>query len=506
MPDADEPVLREGWMAHRQARQTLLWLLLALLAALGAYGIVRLWGSLRLPSYFIPNRPEVAAVRQASKRANVVVLVLDAVRADHVGCYGYPRDTTPNLDRLAKQSAVFEQHFCQFTRTKESTASLFTSQYADSHLAYRDRPLADSAFTIARGLTGAGFSTALFSSNFNASPALDLGRHFQEAYYDPQITEVMRGTETRWSPEPCLRLFGDWLDEHGSERLFAYIHLMPPHTPYDQPEEMTELFRGREPPGYRPDKYHPEQYDFPIEVEPHNAPLPLPEWINLYDANLRYGDWAVGETERLLKGVGIFEKTILIVTSDHGEAFGEHGFVWHGEPIHDEVAHIPLLIRFPGGRAAQRVGALTESIDLLPTIFDLFLIRYPEEQVQGRSLLDLVAGLTDSVRDYAFTRAPRHSHKYMMRNHRHSLLLWGNGRWRTLYDLAADPGQNENVVAEEPEVVEQMARAFEEFALAQRVPPLNFLDPEVEVPRLPPAKATRLAPEVKKALRDLGYL
>jgi arylsulfatase A-like enzyme len=333
-----------------------------------------------------------------------------------------------------------------------------------------------------------------------------LGEYFQEVHYDPEIQVVMEGDETPWSPEPCLRLLADWLSRQSGKRFFAYIHLMPPHKPYTQPAEMTALFRDQTPPGFDPDRYHPEEYDFPIDIEPHADVFPLPEWINLYDANYRYGDWGVGETERLLKEAGVFEQTLFIVTSDHGEAFGEHGFVWHGEPIHDEVSHVPLLIRFPAGARAGTISALTESIDILPTVFDLFGLPFPEDQVQGRSLAGAIAGVSDRVHDYAFTRAPRHGHKYMVRGRDHALLLWGTGKWRTLYDLRADPAQTENVIKSHPEVARAMVAAFEEFASRQRVPPLNFLDPNVPPPELPAAEKTRLAPDVKKALQTLGYL
>jgi arylsulfatase len=448
----------------------------------------------------------VTALREAARSASVVLLVLDAARADHVGCYGYPRATTPNIDRLAGEAVVFEQHFCQFTRTKESTASLFTSQYPATHLAYGCRPLPSGTFTMAQGLTQAGFKTALFSSNFNASPALELGRYFEEAYYDPEIRAVMQAGETWCSPEPCLRLFGRWLEEHSRERFFVYIHLMPPHRPYESPEEIAVLFSGSDPPGYDPERFRPGEYDFPLQSELPDEIHPLPEWINLYDANLRYGDWAVGEAERLLRDAGVWEDALFIVTSDHGEAFGEHGFVWHGEPIHDEGTRIPLLMRFPGSSPRGRIDALTETIDILPTLFDLFGLSYPEDRVQGHSLLGLIAGTADRVRDYAFVRAARHGGKYMVRGERYSLLLWGHGNWRTLYDLASDPEQREDVLSDRPDVGEDMADAFREFALAQAVPPMHFLDPELEQARLPPTREIRLAPEVKRALQNLGYL
>ncbi|UCC69647.1 MAG: sulfatase-like hydrolase/transferase, partial [Armatimonadota bacterium] len=131
---------------------------------------------------------------------NLLICVIDAARADHLGCYGYPRPTTPNMDRLAEESLLFENHFTQSTETKLSTASLLTSQYVDSHLAFGDRPLPKSAFTMAGGLRGAGFKTLLFSSNLQASPAYGIGTDFQEVRWVPDLQAATQPGETAHSP------------------------------------------------------------------------------------------------------------------------------------------------------------------------------------------------------------------------------------------------------------------------------------------------------------------
>lgn len=453
-----------------------------------------------------PSARAAAPLRKAADGASVVIIVLDAMRADHVGCYGYPRNTTPNIDRLAQESVVFENHFAQFTRTKESTASLFTSQYPDTHCAYRSRPLSQSSFTMAEGLGPAGFRTALFSSNPNASPAMELGIHFEEAYFDPQLRREIREGESPWQPPPLLRLFNRWLETARGSRSFAYLHLMPPHRPYDFPAETGALFADRTPPGFAAENYQPDENGSFMGPTLYMDPLPLPGWINLYDSNLRYGDWAMGQIVESLRAAGVLDSTLLIVTSDHGEGFGEHGFVQHGTGVHDEVSRIPLLIRFPGGGVSTRVRALTETVDLLPTIFDLFRVPYPPDRVQGRSLLGLMAGSTNPVHQYVFTRGAEYGDRYMVRGLDHALLLWGNGRPPSLYDLRTDPKQARNVIDQQPEIAEAMRAAFKEMAEQQTAPPLHFLDPNAEIPKLPLADEKRMGPEVKRTLRALGYL
>lgn len=328
--------------------------------------------------------PEVIAaqLRSGCQNANLVICLLDAARPDHMGCYGYPRATTPNIDRLAEESLIFDGHYCQATYTGPSTACLFTGQYPETNMGccqVSNRPLPEPTITLLRVLEGAGFRTALFSSNVMVAPEGPYGNGggFRDSFTFTQLQEMLpEGEEQRrrHSPEPMLRLFGGWLQEHKDDRFFAYIHFTLPHSPYRMPLKFRLPFERRKPPGYTPDKYHPGQFDFPVERENIETPA-LPGWINLYDANFRYADWAIAEVERMLRKAGVFEKTLFIVTSDHGEAFGEHGWVTHGAPWHEEVTHIPLIMRFPSyDFSARHISALTESVDVLPTVFDIFQI------------------------------------------------------------------------------------------------------------------------------------
>jgi membrane-anchored protein YejM (alkaline phosphatase superfamily) len=211
-----------------------------------------------------------------------------------------------------------------------------------------------------------------------------------------------------------------------------------------------------------------------------------------------------------LRSHEVLEKTLLIVTSDHGEAFGEHGQMWHGRSVHDEACHVPLLMRLPGERqAGKRVPALTESVDLLPTIFDLIGADYPANGTQGRSLLPLIAGDREAVKDHVFCRAGGRPAKYLVRNKEYALILYSNGEWRALYDLGSDPGQRENAFGAHRAVGEQMVEAFRRFADQQRRPPRDFLDPEAVMPPLPEVPEIEMSPEDRERVRriaDLGYL
>jgi arylsulfatase len=485
----------------------LLWVLAGLLILAGLYLGLRHGLSGRSdPAEFTPEGPVVDALRGSVRDASIVLLVIDAARADHVGCYGYPRETTPNIDRLAQSSVLFEWHFSQTAETKSSTACLLTSQYADTNLADGPRALIPGTFTMEGGLGRAGFRTLLVSSNLKACPLYGIGDDFQDSIWDRALEGLAEEGERAFHPTVALRAVRQWLADNGDSRFFAYIHFIPPHYPYDQPEAYTELFEGLEPIDFEAGEVaFPERVPRPIPTPP-----PLPDWINLYDANLRWADWTVGEVEAILGDSGLLDSTLLIVTSDHGEAFGEHGHTWHGRSPHDEACHVPLLIRFPGGKlAGTRIEALTESVDLLPTLFDLVEVEYPAEGIQGRSLLPLIAGDCDSVNDYVFCRAGGSPSKYLVRDKEHALVLASNGEWRVLYDLARDPGQRENVYTKHRAVGEEMADVFRRFAERQRRPPVDFLDPHAVMPPLPDVPEIEMSPEDRARVRriaDLGYL
>jgi len=264
------------------------WVVVILVIAAAAYGL------LSQPPFraaaLTPPGPIVNELRETVSDANVVIVVADATRADHVGCYGYPRETTPHIDQLAQSSVLFESHFSQTTETKSSTSCLLTSQYADTNLADGPRPLIPGTFTMEAGLKDAGLRTVLISSNLKASPLYGLGDDFDEAIWDRQLEQMAKEGEQRYIPSLAIRAFREWLDRNADSRFFAYIHLLPPHYPYEQPDEMTALFEGLSPVGFEPGGVpYPETTPAPIPPTP-----PLPDWINHYDANLRHADASIG--------------------------------------------------------------------------------------------------------------------------------------------------------------------------------------------------------------------
>jgi arylsulfatase len=462
-----------------------------------------------LPSLAV-GQPVLDQIRAAAKSAKVVICVLDAARADHLGCYGYPRDTTPIIDQLASESVVFRNHFSPFPATKISTASLFTGLYPDKLSFDKDKALDDGIFTLAQGLKAAGFQTALFSSNFVASPATGVGLDFEHVFAKPlppgwsKVERISLPDENTWrTPEGLTQVFSRWLAGARSTRFFAYCHFLPPHTPYNAPDDAKDYFAQQPPTNVRQGPF-----EFPETRPAYGTVLyGAQQWANLYDANLRWGDWGVGEIVKSLREQGVLDNTLLIITADHGEAFGEHGYIYHAQAVYDEAVHIPLLIRFPGKqRLTGDVTALTQTVDVLPTILDLYGIPYPRDSAQGHSLLPLLDGAQRSLRDYAFATCEEPWPSYLVRNSNWSLILYRGGKLRALYDLRTDPGQLHNVIAEHSKTAAAMTAAFNTFARTQKPGIAQFLSSTAAARPSPPGRQRQMSGPARRELRALGYL
>jgi arylsulfatase len=457
---------------------------------------------------------------RAARSANVVICVLDAARADHVGCYGYPRQTTPNLDQLAKESVVFRNHFATFPATEPSTRALLTGLYPDAST-IQERRGAKGAFTLERELHAAGFATALFTSNMVASPEVGIGTDFEQVFGDPSAggqggKQSSSLSNDFWrTPEGLTQAVARWLPGVRGRRFFAYCHFLPPHNPYNAPETFQRVFRGQKAPPVRRGGFEFREVRPPYAYGGFRPPAPA-DWVNQYDANLRWADWGVGEVVRLLRKYDMLDDTLLIVTADHGEAFGEHGYVYHMFGVYDELLHVPLLIRFPGQqRRAGEVKALTQTVDLLPTILDVCQIPYPREAVHGSSLVPLLDGEKTRVRDYVFATCANPCRAYLARDGQWSLMVYHGGKLRALYDLRTDPGQTHNVIHQRGDVAAKMTTALEQFARMQRRS-LDQLLAEAARPQrrvrggspaaAPGISQRKLSDRARRELRALGYL
>jgi len=460
---------------------------------------------------------------------NIIICVLDAARSDHMGCYGYPRPTTPNIDRLAKESLVFDQHYCQFPETKASTYLLFRSRYFQPQkIGQRD------AISLIAWFQHLGFNTMLLAANpkitasaalvkgFDNAPRESRSDMSMEALTDKELRNLqivqsdpvgLPATDFFYKPQYLLAEVNSWLAKKPKRPFLTYIHFMPPHIPYDAPKNIKDIFLGKKPPvsWNAPSAMLAGETGKKPKIFPSALVGSSDSSINLYDANLRWADEAVGKLEQVLRKAGLFDNSLLIIMGDHGETLGEHGYNWHPTCPYNEVLHIPLIMHFPGkGAPKGRVKALTQTIDLLPTLFDLHNKSWPAT-AQGRSLLPMIAGATARANEYSFSiSAAETGHEIcIVRDLQSTLLLRDDGKTRALYDSVKDPHQTKNILASEPARAARLVEAFRQFALAQPYPPLYFMDPRIKRETVGSAEQlqTKGMPEkLRKQLKILGYL
>jgi len=297
-----------------------------------------------------------------------------------------------------------------------------------------------------------------------------------------------------------------WLKDRPRTPFFAYVHFMPPHDPYIAPPEIYSRFFEMPLPASTWRAPYP--FDgVEVELRKRERPWDQALFINRYDGHYFFGDMAVGALERLFDDAGLLDNTLFIVSADHGEAFGEHGYKGHTTSVYDECTHVPLVMKFPGNDGPTgRVHGFTEIVDVLPTLADLFLFPYPKDVVQGRSFLPLLARQEDEIHDYVFSRSAGDPPSYAIRGHDWLLMLYSGGEMRALYDLRKDPRAVENVIDREPEQAQKLYAVFRDFAQRQTAPPLQFLDPKAAPPDWPKVELVKPTEDMLDTLRALGYV
>lgn len=293
---------------------------------------------------------------------NVLLVTIDTLRADHLGCYGYGSARTPNIDRLAGESVVFDNATTAVPLTLPSHATIMTGVYPPTH-GVRDNGgfyLDDRWETLAEFLKSRGFATGGFISAFVLDRRWGIAQGFEEYYDHFELSKFKmvsldsvqrRGDET-------LRHALEWIDRNGNRRFFAWVHFYDPHTPYDPPEPFASAFTERP--------------------------------FGLYDGEIAFVDSLIGEMRRHLEERGLLDTTLLVLTADHGESLGDHGETGHGFFIYDATTRVPLIVRAPGF-AHRRIAGQVRTIDLYATICGALGLQ-PPAQVEGSNLVPMMKG------------------------------------------------------------------------------------------------------------------
>lgn len=398
----------------------------------------------------------LGARQPAPDRPDVLLLLVDALRPDHLGAYGYGRETSPALDALAADGVLFRDAVAQSTFTKSSVASLLTGRFPYQHGVYwgsrTDDPelpgavtsdlLAAAETTLAEALRPAGYLTAAWVQNSHLRDFMGFAQGFVE-YHDQQ-----------GGIERIHRRFLRWLRGAGGHYpYFAYLHYIDLHDPYLPEPPYDELFGRGGAEVY--EGIDLAEWGAYLQAVREGRETPSAAQVArleaLYDGQIRYVDDAVARLLEALRREGRYDDTLIVLTSDHGDAFMEHGFISHSTTPYEELVRVPLVVKLPGNRhAGTEVTAQVRLVDVMPTVLDLLGLPVPPE-VAGCSLRPLWEGGPDAGRApgcgeavieiaeegaYPVVALRAGGFKYI--HHQHAA--------DELYDLSRDPGETRNLL------------------------------------------------------------
>lgn len=399
-------------------------------------------------------------------------MTLDTTRADHLAAYGHPRSQTPNVDRLAAEGALFENAFSTIPLTLPSHSTILTGKYPPAH-GVRDNGLFvldDAQLTLAEILASHGYRTAGAVGGFPLVRRFGIGQGFD--LFDDKLRDRDDDFLGRAGDGPSLffeeRSAGlvneavvGWLREPSPDPFFLWVHYYDPHHPLIPPQPYDQLFA-----------------DDP------------------YLGEIAYADESFGRLLEELRRLGVYEETVIVLTSDHGEGRGEHSELTHSFLLYNSTLHVPLVVRAPGIRPGQRISDWVGTVDILPTLLDILGIEAPGD-VQGRSLRHYVDGggrsASRSRPYYAETLSPRFSHDWgELRALYDEDYKYVHGPRPELYNIAVDPAEKRDLIGEDAPRADEMKAKLEKLlgliAVAE------------------PAAAAPVDDATRKKLEALGYL
>lgn len=493
--------------------------------------------NLPLPGRSLLAAPDDGAGTAATaEKPNLLMIVLDTVRADHLGLYGYGRPTSPFLDRFVERATVFERAVAAANWTLPSHASLFTGLYAESHGAdmvdtdsgagidvsqvsrlkdpMRVQPLSDEATTLAELTRSAGLETAAICGNvtylyslFNLDQGFDtyvdaagndegwqlVGFRLADALgarrYAPYRRALRRNNQADRLAGEVNRLALEWLEPRRDRRFFLFLNYMDAHDPNLPLSPYSEMFSTSDEPRPEMDR------DAILSKRRGILPEERAVLVDAYDAEIRHVDDELSELVTRLEAWGVLERTVVLIVADHGESFGENHDLGHGNNVRETEIRVPMLLRLPGQRTGERVWRPVHHVDVLPTVLDALAIPRPAG-LEGVSLREDTRRLP--VVSLALSkpglegRYPRYSlsHTALYRDP-WKLIAHSDGLFE-VYDLGRRPHETVDLSAVRPDVLSALAEELRAFKA------------EVK-PAYPPSQEI-LDEESLRRLRALGYV
>lgn len=453
--------------------------------------------------------PLVNPSGQAEGKPNVILITMDTTRADHLSCYGYHKKTTPHIDNLVKESAIFQNAYATSPWTLSSHASIFTGMYPSRHDAHYNWQIMKANWptrlgkqykTLAEVLVKHGYKTAGVIGGFWCKSAFGLAQGFQ--YYNEEFIYILNDikhfvlfqTLNKFLPLKYVAirhgLYGGriasqinkiiftWLEKHYQSPFFLFINYYDPHHPYLPHDQFLSFSK--------------KMKNYEIAASERNKEY----LMSHYDEEIVYLDYQMGRLFKKLKEFKIFDNTMIIITSDHGEFFGEHDFWYHSHELYEEVLHVPLIIKYPSFHSQNGVYSKRVSlVDIMPTILNFLKLPIPQD-VQGIDLFEDNSRVIAEVYKHKYKK-PRYGEEFVrdlkalfLDNYKYIKDSKSRGE---LYDLNDDPQELYNLIDKMPEKVKEMEAQLVELL------PYSESQISVEVP-------VKLDKTTKENLRALGYI
>ncbi|MAB80061.1 MAG: hypothetical protein CMJ89_11980 [Planctomycetes bacterium] len=417
--------------------------------------------------------PCVRAAHQRDERPNVLLISIDMLRADHIGSYGYELETTPNLDRLALESLFFPDMHAQASYTLPATVSMFSGQFPSVHGVFRGTqaisPLRSPLIAeilgsegyLTQGFTAGGFVSADFGldAGFDGFTNVDPLRHEDSDFFHLLRNRCPELTRDLVAEHGFERIVG-WLGDHADEPFFLFLHTYTVHD-YDAPDEWLAC----ESLGCTSTRTDYSSFLPHVDSEEVVTPEDRRHLVHRYDGSLRFVDHLLGELFAQLERLDLDDRTIIAVTSDHGEEMFERGFIQHGKTLYEELTRIPLILHIPGV-PARVISKPAMTIDVTPTL--LAALDLPrDDRMQGTNLLakdlearPVLAEINDNF-----------AHKYALRDglgfklihspKEREVLIPSEREWE-LYATKSDPGETQDISETNTERFDLLRSALEE--------------------------------------------
>jgi arylsulfatase A-like enzyme len=435
------------------------------------------------------------------------LISLESLRSDHLGCYGYSKNTSPNIDKLAQEGTLFLNTVSATSWTLPSITSLLTSVYQGVHQVSNDgKKLDEMRTTLAEVMKDNGYATAAFVSGPYTSSAFGLNQGF-DVYKN---CSFIKGNYKKKKHFPSKRDFSeshkdvinrktslmasDWLNRHYKESFFLYLHYWDIHYDYIPPAPYNKIFDSH----YK-GNISAKKFQSNTAINKNMNSRDLRHIIALYDGEIRWTDYNIGFLLDKLKDLKQLQNTLIVLTADHGEEFFEHGGKGHRRTLYDEVIKVPLIFKFPRRiPKGKRIKTQVRTIDIMPTILDIMNIP-DHKETMGKSLWKLIHSKKKAEMNDRTALSELHNELKSLRTNGWKIIYNISSKKLHFIDLKRDPLEKSNNLYSDPRLTR---KAKDKLLLIMR----KNMKICTSLPKKNPHETPKLDPEAISLLKTLGYI